>query len=241
MKGLHVALHDVSPARSNEIRAIHEELADIGVSRYSMLVVPRWHGELQLGDSGDFRGWLAGLARRDVEMVLHGYSHQHRGGPRGPVDFFRELLFTRGEGEFTCLDRNEAKRLISKGRRELSELLEVEVDSFAAPAWLYGRGTMAALKALNFSRAESRWRVWDPETGVTLLRRPVINYAGGGWFKRWSAAAWVSMACRIYSGEGVLRIAVHPEDFSGRGMGRELLRRLKLLSEGRECVLLRDL
>lgn len=241
MRGLHVALHDVSPAREGEIRMIHEELAAIGIHRYSMLVVPRWHGGWSLEENRDFRLWLTGLARKDVEIVLHGYSHERRGQTRGPVDAFRELLFTRNEGEFTCLSREEAEKLISQGKRELLEFLEVEVDAFAAPAWLYGRGTMEALAALNFSRAESRWRVWNPFSGRTLLRRPVLNYAGGCRFKRRCAAAWVSLACRIYSRGGVVRMALHPEDFSSRGMGRELLRRLEVLSRGGRCLLLRDL
>ena len=240
MNLLHVALHDVSPARESEIRAIHEKLRKIGISRYSMLVVPRWHGGKSLDDSGDFRRWLAGLARQDVEMVLHGFSHERRGGRRGPVNALRELLFTRGEGEFTCISRDEAQELISRGRSQLSEMLEVEVDAFAAPAWLYGRGTMEALAALNFRRAESRWRIWDPSTGRTLVRRPVINYAGGGWLKRNCAAAWVSLACGIYSRRGVVRIAVHPEDFS-RGRERELLIRLKALAEKGNGILMRDL
>lgn len=241
MKGIHVAVHDVSPVHWQVLDRLATMLRESGVRRYSMLVVPDYHGEWPLEAHPDFCAWLRGLAGDGVEMVLHGYLHQRLDALKGPSDRARAAIFTRGEGEFLGLDRDRAEKLILKGRRKLSEALGMETDSFAAPAWLYSGGTMKALAAAGFTAAESRWRVWNPVAGKTLLRVPVANYAGGGPFRRVSAAAWVAIYGSLFRSAGTVRFAIHPHDLSSAALRERVAERTRRLLEGREPVVLNDL
>jgi len=241
MGSLHLAVHDVTPAHEKDLRTLTGLIEEAGIQRYSLLVVPDYHGRWNLLDHPEFCRWLSHLRNSGAEILLHGFTHLGRRDASGPGDRIRSALFTRGEGEFMCLDVNEASELLANGRDLLREALGVSVRGFVAPSWLYGRGTLDALSETGFRLAESRWRVWDPVEGVTLLRVPVANYAGGGWLKRLSAAGWVSLYGTLLSGSPVLRFALHPTDVQGECGTRRILRRLDRLSEGRDPVHLGDL
>ncbi|MCK4807568.1 MAG: DUF2334 domain-containing protein, partial [Candidatus Aegiribacteria sp.] len=179
MKRLHLTVHDVSPAHEDTLRKIHSALGELGAVRYSMLVVPEYHGKWSLDEFPDFCRWLQGLEENGVEIVLHGCRHEGNTAGLGTSDRIRSSLFTRGEGEFLGLDEKAAEKLLKEGRETLKRTLGIEVSSFAAPAWLYSSGTIAALAKTGFIFAENRWRIWSPETGRTILWMPVVNYAGG--------------------------------------------------------------
>lgn len=242
MKGIHVAVHDVSPVHWKVLARMASTLKDLGLRRYSMLVVPDYHGEWPLEAHPDFCSWLRELAGDGVEMVLHGYlHHQLPNVPKGSFDRTRSAMFTRGEGEFLGLSESEAKKLILKGKEKLEEALKMETECFAAPAWLYSGGTIKALAEAGFTAAESRWRIWNPVTGKTLLRVPVSNYAGGGPLRRVPAAAWVGLYGGLFRRAGTIRFAIHPHDFSSAALRDRVTERTGRLLEGREPVVLDDL
>ena len=241
MKGLHVAVHDVSPVHWEVLDRLAAMLSDQGIRRYSMLVVPDYHGEWPLEAHPDFCSWLRGLAEDGVEMVLHGCRHQRPDVPNRPADRFRAAMFTRGEGEFLGLSQSRAKKLILEGKEKFENALKMETECFAAPAWLYSAGTMQALAVAGFTAAESRWRVWNPATGKTLLRVPVSNYAGGGPLRRVPAAAWVGLYGGLFRRAATIRFAIHPHDFSSATLRTRVTERTGRLLKGREPVLLDDL
>lgn len=211
---LDVSVHDASPEVEDVLREIDSFLREAGAFPYSMLVVPSLRGEWPLEDHPGFCDWLLELSRSGVRMVLHGLHHTGGEECRGPSSTVRRLLFTRGEGEFLCLTREESTCRLEEGRSMLARVLGRPVTAFVAPAWLYSRGSMAALADLGFDYAESRWRQWNPAAGKTLLRSPVLNLAGGSTFKREAAAAWVSAGSRLLSAAGTARVALHPDDFT---------------------------
>ncbi len=241
MKRIHLAVHDVSPVHWKVLGRMVSTLKDLGVHRYSMLVVPDYHGEWPLDAHADFCSWLRELAGEGVEMVLHGFRHQRPDAPKGPADRARAAMFTRGEGEFLGLSRARAEKLILEGRSKLKVALGMETECFAAPAWLYSGGTMKALTDLGFTAAESRWRIWNPTTGKTLLRVPVANYAGGGPLRRVPAASWVGLYSGLFRGAGTIRFAIHPHDFSSAALSDRAAARTGRLLAGRQPVTLVDL
>ncbi len=241
VKRLHLTLHDVSPVHENTLRKIHSAICELGVVRYSMLVVPDYHGEWPLERFPAFCQWLRELEENGVEMVLHGSRHSGEIADLGTADRIRSSIFTRGEGEFLGLDENRATKLLQEGREVLKRTLGVEVKGFAAPAWLYSNGTIAALAKTGFIFAENRWRVWNPATGRTILRMPIVNYAGGGLLKRSLAALWVRVSGTVLVGSEILRFAIHPCDFENNVVENAVLKRLKSLLKTRDTVIFRDL
>jgi len=241
MKRLHLTLHDVTPAHEEALRKIHSALIELGVVRYSMLVVPDYHGEWLLEEHPEFCRWLQEVSQNGVEMLLHGWRHEACGTPSGIADRIRSAVFTRGEGEFLSLDELQADQHLQKGCEILKRALDIEVSGFVAPAWLYSRGTVAALSKAGFVFTESRWRIWNPETGRTLLNIPVVNYAGGSFIKRSLAAFWVMVSGIVLGGSRTVRFAIHPCDFENDAMRNAVIKRLKYLLRRRETISSSDL
>ncbi len=240
MKKLQLTVHDVSPAHEDTLRKIHSAIRELGVIRYSMLVVPDYHGEWPLEEYPDFCRWLKELAENGVEMVLHGCMHKGAAA-LGTADRIRSSLFTRGEGEFLGLDEKEAEQLLRNGRETLKRNLGIEPRGFVAPAWLYSTGTISALEVTGFIFAENRKRIWDPRTGRTILRVPVVNFAGGSYVKRSLAAFWVTVSGVLLSGCQTVRFAIHPCDFENDITRRAVQKRLETLLGRRETVSFSDL
>lgn len=241
VRRLNLTVHDVSPAHEETLRKIHSALAELGVIRYSMLVIPDYHGRWPLDEFPDFCRWLQGLEENGVEMVLHGCRHEASGNRLGTADRIRSAFFTRGEGEFLGLYEKTAKKLLQEGRGALKQALGIEVNSFVAPAWLYSSGTIAALAKTGFILAESRWRIWNPRTGQTILWMPVVNYAGGGFVKKSLASFWVRVSAVVLGGSETVRFAIHPCDFEDDVMQKMVIKRLKTLLRSRETVSINDL
>jgi len=236
VKRLQLTVHDVTPAHEVTLRKIHSALAELGAGRYSMLVVPDYHGRWLLDEYPDFCRWLRELEKNGVEMVLHGFKHKAGSSPLSISERIRSVLFTRGEGEFLGLDEKAAERLLQEGRAALKRTLALEVSGFTAPAWLCSRGTVAALAKTGFIFTENRWRIWDPRTGRTLLRMPAVNYAGGGFVKRSLAAFWVIVSGMLLRSSPAVRFAIHPCDFENDAVREAVMKRLKTLLGKRETV-----
>lgn len=241
VKRLQLTVHDVSPAHEATLRKIHSALRELGAGRYSMLVVPDYHGRWPLEEFPGFCRWLRELEKNGVEVVLHGFKHIAGSPPLSISERIRSALFTRGEGEFLGLDEKAAEKLLLEGRAVLKRTLGIEVNGFVAPAWLYSRSSIAALARTGFTFAESRWRIWDPRTDRTILRMPAVNYAGGGSLKRYSAAFWVTVSGIVLRGSQTVRFSIHPCDFEDGVRQKAVIERLKTLLERRETVSFSDL
>lgn len=241
MKKLHLTVHDVSPAHAGTLKQIHSALVQLGVVRYSMLVVPDYHGKWPLDEFPEFCEWLEQLSVSGVEIVLHGCRHEGSAAGLRLTDRIRSALFTRNEGEFLGLDENTAENLLKTGREVLKTALGIEAEGFVAPAWLYSRGTIAALKKAGFIYTENRLRIWNPETGRTILRMPVVNYAGGGILKRFLAAFWVRVSGILLGRSETVRFAIHPGDFEVDAVKKAVRKRLKTLLTKRTTVSFMDI
>lgn len=241
MRRLLLSVHDVSPVHWVSLRRIAEDLRELGVSRYSMLVVPDYHGKWPLEEHSDFCRWLAELEKEGAELVLHGLTHMGAPVAKFSTDGIRSMIFTRGEGEFLGLSRERALSLVEQGLMRMEETLGSRAVSFVAPAWLYSRGTLRALGDAGVELAESRWRIWSPSRGRTILRLPVANYAGGGSLKRTLASVWVGLYGCIYAGRRIQRFALHPSDFEHPDQRERVLGRLRALAGSRKTAALADL
>src|SRR6185437_1661955 len=71
-----VSLHDVAPPFADAIQVQLQMLAEIGVRRVSLMVVPNWHGAAPLDSSPGFVSLLQAQVAAGSQLILHGFEHR---------------------------------------------------------------------------------------------------------------------------------------------------------------------
>jgi peptidoglycan/xylan/chitin deacetylase (PgdA/CDA1 family) len=148
-----VCLHDATPAFARETRLIIRDLAPYVGRRFSIGVVPDWHGEWPLAAHRDYCRLVRDSAD---ELLLHGYFHRRQRG-WGPT-----ALFAGNSDEMNGLDRHETRRTLERGQRVFADVFGEPARGFLPPAWQLGRvrvehGNTSGLEhALGFFSLESR-------------------------------------------------------------------------------------
>ena len=110
---VHVSIHDVSPAWTDEVEAALALCAAAGV-RPALLVVPNFHGRAPLLDDARFCARLRELQAAGHEIYLHGFFH--RSGER----------YESGATAGTRLGWLFAQRVVSGGEAEMSDVSAAE-------------------------------------------------------------------------------------------------------------------
>lgn len=242
-KRLILCLHDVTPKHFDRVREIDAFYREIGAgARYAMLVVPNFDGEWPLQDHPEFLAWLKERADAGVEMFLHGFYH-HDTRPKAARPLAdRAMQALAGEGEFLALGREEALRRLREGRAIVEAALGRRISAFVAPAWHYSDGAIEALAELGFDLAENRMSVWSPhERNRVLTKSPVIAYASRDPLRVATSVLWSRIASVVMNGCGVVRHALHPDDFNEPRIVEEIRRSLTGFIARRTLVRYRDL
>jgi predicted deacetylase len=203
------SIHDVSPRFESEVDRLMELIAPHVGERLAMLVVPNHWGEAPIVPGSPFAARLRGWADAGIEMFLHGYFHRDE-ARHGGADQLRARFMTAGEGEFLGVSQTAAASRIAEGRALLEDVIGRRIDGFVAPAWLYGKGALAALAQCGISIAEDHMHVWSPATGAILARGPVITWASRTPLRLTSSL--MAAAALRNAPPRVLRIGVHPPD-----------------------------
>ena len=107
-----VSVHDVTPAHERRIRRVFDMLAEFGVRRYALLVVPNWHGAWPLDRHPEFAEELRRRQAAGAEIFLHGLRHDEVGLKRSLVQQIRAAGRTAREGEFLSLSPPDAAQRI---------------------------------------------------------------------------------------------------------------------------------
>ncbi len=212
-KRLLLSIHDVSPRFESQVDRLHDLLSRYApVDRIALLVVPNHWGTSPITPGSPFATKLRDLAHRGAELFLHGYFHRDDSKHDGRLARLKATQMTAGEGEFLGIDEAAARIKMQAGKSLLEDIAGTPVAGFIAPAWLYGPGTSAALAEMNFALAENHFRVWQPGTGRTLARDPVLTWPSRSRSRILSslaAARTLPLAMRFLP---TARIGVHPGD-----------------------------
>ncbi len=241
-KRLLVAIHDVSPAFAVPIEALAERIeAILGGPSFAMLVVPDHWGAARLDRDAAFVRRLRDWADAGVEMFLHGWFHRDASDHRGAASALKAKYMTAGEGEFLGLDAAEAEHRMRAGRDMVEQAIGRSVAGFIAPAWLYGPGAHAALKACDFALAEDHFRVWQPRTGTIVARGPVVTWASRSAARTASSLAVAAAARAMPDWLPTMRVAVHPGDVTKQSLLTSIDRTLRTLAERRTVSRYADL
>ena len=238
-RSLVVELHDVTPAFEAEVRVTWDALADLGVDRAMLLVVPAFRDERgrtwDLRDHPEFAAWLR--ARRDegCGIVQHGLTHRAETPPPGLRNALLHDWFARGCEEFAHLTREEAVERLQAGRAIL-DAVGLHSDEFVAPAWFQSAGTRQAIDELCF-RATATMGHLRPLGGARHpIAAPTLTFAAPNPMVDYGKRAVMRGAEAFARTAPLLRVAVHPEDLRGARPFDHVLERLRRVLRYRRLV-----
>ncbi|HEX4234574.1 MAG TPA: polysaccharide deacetylase family protein [Caldimonas sp.] len=203
-----IVLHDAAPStRQACVRTLAAVRQVAGDAPVTILAVPRYHDETP---TPEFEAWLGERARRGDELALHGCTHRDDGKPAGAIDTLRRSRYTRGEGEFWALTREEALARIDVGIAWFAKN-RWPLSGFVAPAWLLGPGAKKAVVERPFEYTATLRQLIHLPAERTVTSQSVVYSTSSGWRRQMSIAwnAWVDLGERK---NAVLRIELHPRD-----------------------------
>lgn len=221
---IHVSIHDVSPAWSDEVdRAL--ELCAAVEARPALLVVPDFHGRAPILEDEGFCRRLRGLQADGHEIYLHGLRHE--AGP--PPDAMRlrqrmkwalaQRVVSSDEAELASLPEAEGRARMAEGERVLREA-GLRIDGFVAPAWAMPGWLLGALAERGYRFTEDHLRVYDPQANRSRAS-VVLNWASRSPARLLSTVAWCRCA-RSARPFVPARIAIHPADLRVAVLRREM-------------------
>jgi uncharacterized protein len=211
-----VSLHDVTPFHLPRLLQAERLLADIGVTRVAYLLVPRFHGRHDVARDADFASWCRARRSFDIEWVLHGWQHLEAPGEHAGerwADRLKRRWLTAGEGEFLSLGDEAARLALTAGRSAVLECVGVSPRGFVAPAWLFPSSLLSTLRDEGFEHTEDHRFLYDLPRRLRM-RCPVITWATRSRLRLTASLVGNRALFRQWRGVPLLRVAIHPADFT---------------------------
>lgn len=198
-----VTIHDIKPQCFERVALICDWLADQGIQRTTLLVVPApdLHPVNPLSDG--LVEWLSEQRNSGACVAQLGLCNADRPRQSRPRLWHRASLRS-GSAEFASLDPAETRRALSAGRRIL-HLADLEPDGFVAPGYGYTEALHQSLAA-RFKWWISESRLHTPMTGARGMAIPRAVSANN--IRRWSA--------RAAQEAPLLRVDLRPSDLDDR-------------------------
>lgn len=235
LPALVVSIHDVSPATRAVTERMLDDLAGEGVPVTSLLVIPDHHRQGRIDDNPAFGEWLRNTVGGGHEAVLHGFYHLR---PAKVGEGMGTRLITRsytaGEGEFYDLSREEALDLLRRGRSAM-EACGITSSGFIAPAWLLGKDAEQAVKGEGFDYTTRITEVIDLKGNAKFAARSMVYSVRAGW-RRALSLLWNEGLFHHLHNAPLLRIGLHPPDWSHPVIRSHVLSRIRLAALDREVM-----
>ena len=234
-RSLLASIHDVGPGFEREVDQLAGLLTDaLRGTRFAMLVVPDHWGRHPIRPGTPFASRLRFWAESGIEMFVHGWYHRDTAEHHG-TSALKARYMTASEGEFLGLSRAEAACRMEAGRELIENIIGRRVTGFIAPAWLYGRGAMDALRDSSFGIAEDHLKVWIPQTGTVVARGPVITWASRSPGRTASSLAFAALARQVLHPLQTVRVAVHPGDVAKESILASITMTLRCFARNRQA------
>jgi predicted deacetylase len=234
-----VSIHDVAPSARDTVGKIIFELARIGVPACSLLVVPDYHHQGLATKDRQFVSWLRELEADGHEIVIHGFFHQRSRRANETIrDKFFTRLYTAGEGEFYDLDYDEAFRRIATARDEFRSS-GFKPRGFVAPAWLLGAEAERAARDAELEYTTRLHTIRDLRSGQDFAARSIVYSVRASW-RRTVSRAWNAMLFRLLQSSTLLRISIHPPDYSHPAIWRQIVDLIEATTESRTSTTYQD-
>ena len=202
---LAVSLHDVEPATFERCALIRDWLADQGVDRVTLLVIPAPDLHPFHDRRPDMAQWLEECARGGDAIAQHGFQHRQARPVRGPRQLVSRCQGS-GAAEFVGLDADETRRAVLAGRR-LLKLAGVQPRGFVAPGFAY-TGALRETLAATFDWWAGIGRLHRADDRSAIA--PALTFSTSTRTGRWTSPGVVRAGAAL-SGE-LLRLDLHPAD-----------------------------
>ncbi len=234
--GLVVSIHDVSPLTAEPVRDMLADLADWGVARTSLLVIPDHHHRGRFVEDEMFCEWLRALVAAGHEVVAHGYYHQReRRGGEGIAARLVTERYTAGEGEFFDLPEDEATIRLERAKSEFA-VAGLSPTGFIAPAWLLGDEAMRAVRRAGFRYTTRIGQIEDFAGEGRIYRSQSLVYSVRAAWRRVVSLGWNSLLLRALRHRPLVRIGLHPPDWRFPAIRRHAQNCLVRALAGREAL-----
>ncbi|HUU01957.1 MAG TPA: DUF2334 domain-containing protein [Myxococcota bacterium] len=237
---LTVEIHDVSPASYQEARTIRAALAEAGIEKPSLLVVPNFedegHVRWDLRRYPECAGWLRGLQGSGCEIIQHGYTHRAPAPPPpGLANAFMHHVFSRGCAEFAHLTGSQAAKRLEAGRLVFSEC-GLDARGFVAPAWQQSSSAIEAVRRAGFGFTAFFNHVLPLSGDRHPIRSPALTFDAPGALVDYGKRALMRLVELAGRSAPLLRVAFHPADVHGARPLPYIISRLRTLMRGRRLV-----
>jgi hypothetical protein len=198
------------------------DLAPLLGRRFSLGVVPDWHGERPLAADPEYCRLVQASSE---ELLLHGYFH-HRQHGRGLTTFLAE-----GSDELNGLDSQGTRRTIERGQRVFFEVFGEAAQGFLSPAWQPGHVGTLGMSALGLDHVLGFFSL-ESQSG-RRVRLATWSWDCGRW--GWLGHVGHGIGWLLQSADRrVPSLAIHPRDLE-RGFWPAILRLIEeLLHTGYE-------
>ena len=234
-----VSLHDVAPSTQQIASTVISELSVHGVRVCSVLVVPDYHHEGPLAKHREFVTWLRGLEADGHEVVIHGYFHERPPQANESLrDKFMTRFYTQNEGEFYDLAYDEALRRIT-GARDQFRALGLKPRGFIAPAWLLGNEAEQAIRDAQLEYTTRLRAVCDLRSDTIFPARTLVYSVHNTW-RRALSRSWNATLFRLLKTKPLLRISIHPSDYSQPGVWKQILGFIAAIKSARTATTYQD-
>jgi len=222
-KSLIVSLHDVHPGSQAQIAEQMAFLADHGITRSSILVVPEFHHRGSLLADKAFCDAVSGWQAAGHEIVLHGYFHDRRESPPEKLStVFWTRLYTNREAEFLDLPGETARLRLERGRA-LFESLGWRATGFVAPAWLMADGLTNLLAEMGFAYTTRVGEIIPLLPGLNRVKSSQsLCYSTRAAWRRFASGVWNKYLYGRLRGTDLIRLSLHPRDLEFPLMRRQI-------------------
>jgi predicted deacetylase len=234
-----VSLHDIAPCTQPIASTIISELARHGVSVCSLLVVPDYHHQGLFTKDQQFVSWLRGLESEGHEIVIHGYFHERPPAQKETLrDKFLTRFYTQHEGEFYDLNYEEALRRITTAQDEF-RATGFNPHGFVAPAWLLSKDAECAARDAGLEYTTRLRKVCDLRAGGEFSSRSIVYSVQRNWRRELSRACNATLF-PFLKGNSLLRISIHPPDYSHATIWRQITDVIEKSIAERTAITYRD-
>ncbi len=233
-KFLVISFHDLIPFSQEICETCLSDLKKHGINMATLLVVPDWHNRAKLDQYSDFCNWLQQLIDEGFEICLHGYSHQTEKVTGGLVSQGIGRVYTAKEGEFYQLDYDQARGRIQDGL-ELFKSLHIPVNGFIAPAWLLSNQARQAAMDCGLHYTTYLQHV-DFLQNHTRVYAPTLVFSVRSLWRRMASLLWVRFWYGMNRNKKILRLAIHPDDFTYPFIRKTILSIIKNALKKRTAV-----
>ena len=217
-----VSVHDVAPSTQAITAKILTELGRHGVRVCSLLVVPDYHHRGSAIKDRQFVSWLRELEAAGHEIIIHGYFHERpRAARETTLDKLITRVYTQGEGEFYDLSYEEAFRRIKMARDDFFAS-GLKPRGFVAPAWLLNFEGERAARDAEMEYTTRLGSLLDLRSGETFHSRSLVYSVRNGW-RRTVSLAWNAALSRAMKAKRLLRLSIHPPDYSHPTIWRQIV------------------